>query len=84
MDAAIGDHFVIKGNKIGRPRRRGEVVEALGPLFSSRQHFRVRWDDGHESIFVPGPGVTIEHAQSNGRRHRSTERSFARVHPRKA
>lgn len=72
MDAAIGDHFVIKKRKLGRSRRRGEVIEILGSLFSARQHFRVRWDDGHESIYIPGPGATIEHKNGTGgmRRHR--------------
>ena len=58
MDAAIGDHFVIEGEKVGQTRRNGEVVEVLG--ISSQQHFRVRWDDGHETIYFPGLGATVE------------------------
>jgi len=56
MNAAIGDHLVINQRKLGQSRRRGEIIEILGSLFSPRQHFRVRWDDGHESIYIPGSG----------------------------
>ena len=72
MDAAIGDHFVIKGKKGGQPRRKGEVVDVLGSLFSPRQHFRVRWDDGTVSIYIPGPGATIERKKGTGRTSRQT------------
>jgi hypothetical protein len=58
MDVGIGDHFVIEGTKVGQARRNGEVVEVLG--ISTRQHFRVRWEDGHETIYIPGPGATVE------------------------
>jgi len=71
MEVAIGDHFVIKGKKFGQARRNGEVVEVLGSLFSPRQHFRVRWGDGQETIYVPGPGVTIH-------RKDGTDRTIAR------
>jgi len=66
MDAAIGDRFVIKGKK-RQSRRNGEVIEVLGSLFSSQQHFRVRWDDGHETIYVPCPRATIEHKRGTDR-----------------
>jgi Domain of unknown function (DUF1918) len=66
MDAAVGDHFVIDGNKIGQSRRNGEVVEVLGFFVSSRPHFRVRWEDGHETIYVPGPGATLQRKQRTG------------------
>jgi len=73
MDAAIGDHFVIEGKKIGQARRNGEVVEVLGSLFSPRPHFRVRWDDGHESIYVPGPGAKVDHTRGARRASRQTK-----------
>jgi len=63
MDAAIGDHFVIEGTRVGQTRRNGEVVEVLG--ISSQQHFRVRWEDGHETIYIPGPGATVERKRGN-------------------
>ena len=60
MDARVGDHFVIESNMMAKTRRNGEVVEVLGSLFSARPHFRVKWDDGHESIYVPGAGAKLE------------------------
>jgi Domain of unknown function (DUF1918) len=66
MEATIGDHFVVKRRKVGQPRRKGEVVAVLGPLFSRRQHFRVRWDDGHESVYVPGAAVRVERKSGAG------------------
>jgi Domain of unknown function (DUF1918) len=65
MDAAIGDHFVVEGRRVGQTRRDGEVVEVLGSLFSPRPHFRVRWDDGHES-----PGAKVGRKPVPVTRHR--------------
>jgi len=61
MDAATGDRFVIEANRVGCARRSGEVMEVLGS--SPRQQFRVRWDDGHESIYIPASGCKVEHRQ---------------------
>ncbi len=58
MEAHEGDHLLVEGTKVGQGRRSGEVVRTEG----DRDHQRlwVRWDDGHESLFVPGPGVKIQ------------------------
>ena len=37
----------------GSPSRRGEIVEVIGD--GERQHYRVRWDDGHDPV-IPGSG----------------------------
>jgi hypothetical protein len=44
--------------KVGQPERRGKIVEILG----DEQHprFKVRWDDAHETVLVPGPDVSVE------------------------
>jgi Domain of unknown function (DUF1918) len=49
MDGSVGDRVTIESNKVGQTRRSGEVLEVLGT--SPRSQFRVRWDDGHESIY---------------------------------
>jgi hypothetical protein len=41
----------------GRPARRGEIVELLGG--EGHKHYRVRWDEQHESIVYPADGVVI-------------------------
>ena len=58
--AEAGDHVVIAGHHVGQGQRTGEIVEVLGEPGSER--YRVRWDDGHESVFHPGSDATIRHA----------------------
>ena len=62
MQARVGDRIVIASRKVGDPRRGGAVVEVLtGP---ENDHYRVRWDNGHESIFYPSSDATVEHTRS--------------------
>ena len=52
MDANVGDEIVVDGVLTGEPKREGEILE-----ISDRGgvvHYRVQWDDGHESLFYPG------------------------------
>ena len=41
----------------GRPSRRGQIVELLG--HDAHEHYRVRWDEQHESILYPADGIII-------------------------
>ncbi len=59
IHAKVGDAIVVDNAELGRPPRRGEVLEVLGEGDSI--HYRVRWDDGHESIFYPGPTAHTVH-----------------------
>ncbi len=45
------------GGPPGVPRRRGQILEVLGS--AGHVHYRVRWDEEHESLFYPTDGVTI-------------------------
>ena len=56
-DARAGDWLETRGIH-GEPSRRGEIVEVLGS--EGHEHFRVRWDEQHESIVYPADGVTID------------------------
>jgi len=52
----------------GQPSRRGQIVGLLGR--TGHEHYRVRWDEQHESIVYPADGVTITRtpdAPSGGR-----------------
>lgn len=60
----VGDLVVIEGHRVGDSRRIGEILEILGT--PEHEHYRVRWDDGHESVFAPGSDATIEHVQHPG------------------
>jgi hypothetical protein len=54
--ARVGDWIEARGLH-GQPSRRGEIVELLGS--AGHEHYRVRWDDQHESIVYPTDGVII-------------------------
>ena len=62
MQAEVGDHIVIETVTLDSPRRHGEVVEVIGQ--ADRRHYRVRWQDGHESVYFPGPDARVTDAPS--------------------
>lgn len=55
-----GDVVVIAGHHVGEPERLGEILDVLGQV--GHERYRVRWEDGHESIFFPGSDATIRRA----------------------
>jgi hypothetical protein len=57
MRARTGDHIVIESAKLDGRRRHGDVLEVLGQ--DDGEHYRVRWQDGHESIYFPGPDAQV-------------------------
>ena len=60
--AGIGDVVEVGGHRVHEARRLGEIVEVLGE--AGHPHFRVRWDDGHESVFYPSSDSTIRPRQT--------------------
>lgn len=58
MDAQIGDHIVVEARIVDGGRRRGEVLAVLGDRDTPR--YRVRWADGSESVFCPGPDAHVD------------------------
>jgi hypothetical protein len=54
MIAKVGDRIVVESEAVGQPTREGEVLEILEG--SSGPRYRVRWADGHESVFTPSGG----------------------------
>jgi hypothetical protein len=70
MIGKVGDRIVVESEQVGHDPREGEIVAAdQGP---SGPHYRVRWDDGHESIFLPEAGsARIIPAVRTRRRKRS-------------
>jgi hypothetical protein len=57
MDAKNGDHIVVESAKVGSARRSGQIVEVLQG--SAGQHYRVQWEDGHQTEFFPGPDAMV-------------------------
>ena len=52
----VGDWLEVHG-PAGKPSRRGQITEVLRR--SGREHYRVRWDEKHESIHYPAGGTVI-------------------------
>jgi len=65
MEAHKGDRLVIEGNKLGQARRTGEVVKVEGD--PAHQRLWVRWEDGHESMLMPGAGARVEPRRRRGK-----------------
>ena len=59
-DGKSGDLLIISGHRVGEHRQTGEVLEVIGA--GERPHYRVRWEDGHESIFFPGSDTIVRPA----------------------
>lgn len=57
MEAQVGARIIVEGNKVGQRRREGEVVEVMAT--PEPTHYRVRWSDGHESIFFPSSDARV-------------------------
>jgi len=54
MIAKPGDRIVVESEKVGIAPREGTILEILESKSSTR--YRVRWDDGHETTFLPYAG----------------------------
>jgi hypothetical protein len=54
--AHVGDWVETRGIH-GELPRRGEILELLGR--EGHEHYRVRWDEQHESTLYPSDGVII-------------------------
>jgi len=57
MRGNIGDEIIVDAAHIGEPSRKGEIIEVLEK--GGVEHYRVRWDDGHESLYFPGSGAHV-------------------------
>jgi hypothetical protein len=57
----MGDLIVVHGHRLGESSRSGEILEVLGT--TEHEHYRVRWEDGHESVFTPGSDAVIRHVE---------------------
>jgi Domain of unknown function (DUF1918) len=57
MEAQVGDRIVVEANKVGGARKQGEVREVIEGV--SGKHYRVGWEDGHESIVFPSSDATV-------------------------
>jgi hypothetical protein len=55
MELKAGDRVKVETESTERPPRTGVIEEVLPGQPSPR--YRIRWDDGHESIYTPAAGA---------------------------
>ena len=60
-----GDTIEVSGHRVGEAARLGEILEVVGEI--GQQHLRVRWEDGHESIFYPSSDAVIRPRHGTGK-----------------
>lgn len=54
MTGKLGDRISIESEKVGKPPREGEILEVVES--GAGPHYRVRWEDGHETDIRPAAG----------------------------
>jgi hypothetical protein len=54
MDVKSGDRIQVEAEAVGQPVREGEILEVIEGEVGVR--YRVRWTDGHESVYAPSGG----------------------------
>ena len=59
--ARVGDTVEVVGHHVGEARRRGTIVEVLGD--PARAHYRIAWEDDHESVLYPGGDIRVTPAR---------------------
>ena len=55
MQLNAGTRVAVESESTERPARTGVIQEVLREPPSPR--YRIRWDDGHESIYTPAAGA---------------------------
>jgi hypothetical protein len=54
MEFNVGDRVVAEAESVERAPRAGVVEEVMR---EETKRYRIRWDDGHESIYAPSAGA---------------------------
>lgn len=57
MQAKVGDEIRVHGRAVGTGEHHGEVVEVQGK--DGGPPYLVRFDNGHEGVFFPGPDCEV-------------------------
>jgi hypothetical protein len=64
-----GDQIVVEAHRVGQTHRIGEILDVLGE--AEHEHYRVRWEDGAETIVYPSNDARIEHRARSAKRRGS-------------
>jgi Domain of unknown function (DUF1918) len=60
----VGDRVTAEAESTDRKSRSGVVQEVLA--HNSSRRYRIRWDDGHESIYTPAGGALGRQREEEG------------------
>jgi predicted enzyme related to lactoylglutathione lyase len=58
-----GDRVLLESESPARPARRGRVAEVVR---AAPPRYRIRWDDGHESVYTPAAGARHRELAGDG------------------
>lgn len=61
MKAAPGDRIIIRGHTVESADRHGLILEVRGA--DGAPPYQVRFDDGHETILIPGGDFVVERSE---------------------
>ncbi|SHK38096.1 protein of unknown function [Pseudonocardia thermophila] len=70
VDADVGDYIYVPGpvyaagSAIHAHSRQAKVLEVIED--GGRKHYRVRWQEGQETLYFPGPDAQVERASDGG------------------
>jgi Domain of unknown function (DUF1918) len=65
MTLDVGDRVEQQARSTARAGRAGEIQEIVQP---DPPRYRIRWDDGHESVYAPTDGCLKRIARRKARR----------------
>jgi Domain of unknown function (DUF1918) len=54
MEAKQGDRVAVEREHVGESEREGEILEVIEG--STSITYRIRWEDGRETLFTPAAG----------------------------
>ena len=57
MRAKVNDRLIVRSHHVGNPDREAVILETQG---DGEPPYRVRWTDGHESVFFPSSDTVIQ------------------------
>jgi hypothetical protein len=57
VQAHSGDILIVEGKTVGKPARRGTILEVRSS--NGTPPYWVRWEDGHEGLAYPGPDAHV-------------------------
>jgi hypothetical protein len=67
-EVRAGDVIDVGGHSVGDAHRIGEILEVIAG--AAREHYRVRWEDGRETIVYPAGDIVVraarKHVHGNG------------------